>query len=195
MQRSYVMKERAKAREETRQRIVAAAAELHEEVGPKATTISAIAIRAGVQRLTVYRHFPDEAELFSACTAHWLGENPPPDPTTWAAHVGIRRCRQALSSLYRYYRKTERMWDASHRDEAEVPTLRAPMARFRSYLAEVADDLAASLAPPRKARKAVRATLAHAVHFTTWQSLAAEGLGDEAIAELDCDWVVGLCDR
>lgn len=195
MQRSYVMKERARAQDETRQRIVAAAAALHEEVGPRQTTISAIAERAGVQRLTVYRHFSDDAELFDACTAHWLSENPPPDPATWADRSGIRRCRRALSSLYAYYRQTERMWDASHRDEPVVPALQAPMTEFRSYLADISDDLAKSLSPSGKAGKAVRATLDHAVQFTTWQSLAATGLGDPAIAGLVCRWLRGLDDR
>src|SRR5215212_3358510 len=45
-------------RERTRQRIVEATIELHETVGTARTTISAIAEKAGGQRLTVYRHFP-----------------------------------------------------------------------------------------------------------------------------------------
>lgn len=195
MQRSYVMKDRARAQDETRQRIVAATAALHEEIGPRATTISAIANRAGVQRLTVYRHFPDDADLFKACTAHWLSENQPPDPVAWTDRTGIRRCRRALSLLYAYYRRTERMWDLSHRDEPEVPALQAPMAQFRLYLASIADDLVASLSPPGRTRKAVQATLDHAVRFTTWRSLAAQGLGDDAIARLVGDWLRGLVDR
>lgn len=195
MKRSYVMKDRAQTQDETRQRIVAAAAALHESVGPRATTISAIADRAGVQRLTVYRHFSDEAELFKACTRHWLSENPPPDPAIWAAYSGIRRCRRALSSLYAYYRSTKRMWDPSHRDEPDVPALQGPMAEFRAYLADIASDLTKSLAPSTKARKAVAATLGHAVRFTTWQSLAATGLGDAASARLVCDWLRGLDNR
>ncbi len=65
------MAKRAESRDETRSRIVGAAIALHEEVGPKATTISAIADRAGVQRLTVYRHFPDDASMFQACSSGW----------------------------------------------------------------------------------------------------------------------------
>ena len=52
--RPYRMSTRARMQEETRQRIVDATMQLHEEVGPRATTISAIAERAGVQRLTGY---------------------------------------------------------------------------------------------------------------------------------------------
>ena len=49
---------RAERQQETRRRIEATIA-LHEEIGG-GTTITAIAERAGVSRLTVYRHFPDE---------------------------------------------------------------------------------------------------------------------------------------
>src|ERR671932_2214895 len=77
--RKYELKARAEAQEATRARIAAAAASLHEEVGPAKTTVADIARRAGVQRLTVYNHFPDLGALFPACTAHWMAEHPPPD--------------------------------------------------------------------------------------------------------------------
>ncbi len=70
--RSYNLGQRASSQEETPRRIVDATVALHEEIGPRATTISAIAEKASVQRLTVYRHFPDETELFKACTSHWF---------------------------------------------------------------------------------------------------------------------------
>jgi AcrR family transcriptional regulator len=57
-----------------------AAVEMHQDVGPANATISAIAERAGVQRLTVYRHFPDERALLSACSAHYAAGHPRPDP-------------------------------------------------------------------------------------------------------------------
>ena len=53
--------------------------ELHKEVGPAKTTVAEIARRAGVQRLTVYNHFPEDVELFAACQAHWIGLHPQPD--------------------------------------------------------------------------------------------------------------------
>src|SRR3954447_7592226 len=85
MRRKYELRERAEAQAETRQRIVDAAVALHSSVGPAATTISAIAEHAGVERLTVYRHFPDELTLLRACSGKWLADNPPPDPAAWAA--------------------------------------------------------------------------------------------------------------
>src|SRR5436190_1989394 len=83
--RPYRMQARAKKQEETRRRIVEATVDLHSTVGPARTTISAIATAAGVQRHTVYAHFPDEIALFRACTTHWRAVHPFPSLETWAA--------------------------------------------------------------------------------------------------------------
>ena len=77
----YELKARAESQQATRDRIAAAAASLHEEVGIAQTTVADIARRAGVQRLTVYNHFPDLAALLPACTAHYRAEHPVPDLT------------------------------------------------------------------------------------------------------------------
>jgi AcrR family transcriptional regulator len=165
---------------------------LHEEVGPQETTISAIAERAGVQRLTVYRHFPDETALFHACTSHWLSLNPPPSREAWSSVADPeKRCRAALLVLYRYFRRTRRMWVVSHRDETEVEAMQEPMARFRAYLDSIRDDLLRALKPSRRGRRAVAATLKHALQFATWASLSADGMSDGAMADLAMDWLAG----
>src|ERR671936_1579952 len=82
--RKYELKNRAEQLAQTRLRITEATVELHRTLGPAATQISEIARRAGVQRLTVYNHFPDEASLFAACSAHWRALHPTPDPAEWA---------------------------------------------------------------------------------------------------------------
>src|SRR4051794_35555268 len=105
--RRYELKARAEAQQATRERIAAAASSLHEEVGVARTTVADIARRAGVQRLTVYNHFPDLQTLLPACTAHWLGEHPQPDLTAALAVADPReRLRAALSALYGWYRAT-----------------------------------------------------------------------------------------
>src|SRR3954469_25047826 len=106
--RKYELKARAEAQEETRRRITEATVGLHLEVGPAKTTISEIAKRAGVTRLTVYNNFPDETSLLGACSAHYGSQHPPPDPSEWGATQDpAERTRRALTAFYRYYRDTE----------------------------------------------------------------------------------------
>src|SRR5215831_560871 len=81
--RKYELKQRAAEMADTRRRITEAAVELHGTVGPVRTTVSAIAERAGVQRHTVYRHFPTEDDLYLACSSHFAALNPAPDPESW----------------------------------------------------------------------------------------------------------------
>src|SRR6476469_5872322 len=120
--RPYRMKARAQAQDATRLRITESAVALHGTLGPARTSMSAVAEHAGVRRSTLYRHFPNEAALFDACTAHWAAENPPPDLAAWSA-IGepAERLRRALEDLHAYYGRTEQMLDNLFRDEAVVP--------------------------------------------------------------------------
>jgi AcrR family transcriptional regulator len=190
--RPYRMHKRARSQDETRRRIVEATMQLHQELGPRATTISAIAERAGVQRLTVYRHFPDETAVFEACTSHWLSLNPPPDPQTWA---GIddpwERLRHALSGFYDYYAATECMWTFSHQDVAAVTALQRPMAEFAAFVDGVAGDLARAFHARKRQSRSVKITLRHALVFPTWADLQAQGTSNRRKAELIATWLDG----
>jgi AcrR family transcriptional regulator len=116
--RPYRMKKRAELEEATRRRITESAVALHGTVGPARTSVSALAEHAGVRRSTVYRHFPDEASLFAACTAHWAADNPVPEIGAWAGiEDADERLRAALSALYPYYRRTAGMMENLIRDE------------------------------------------------------------------------------
>src|SRR3954467_11162965 len=110
MPRPYEQKARAEAAAETRRRIVEATVALHEEVGPARTTVAEIARRAGVQRLTVYNHFPQDADLFGACSGHWATAHPPPDPGPWAAiDDPDTRLRRAIIDTYTWFAENEAM--------------------------------------------------------------------------------------
>lgn len=182
--RKYNMGRRRDRVNATRARIIKATMELHEQIGGARTTISAIAERAGVERLTVYRHFPDETALFQACTAHWLTLNPPPNPDDWS-HLADpdERTRTALEAFASYYRATEPMWVSSYRDLHDVPALAEPMARFHQYLASIRDDLLATWSPSKSSRRILIALLDHALHFQTWQSFARKRLRNKEIAD------------
>ena len=107
--RTYKKRVRAEQEEATRERITAAAVKLHGSIGPAKTTVSALAEEAGVQRATVYRHFPDEVALFAACTAHYWARHPRPDIESWKA-ISDRgeRLRHGLSDFYAFFPRTRR---------------------------------------------------------------------------------------
>jgi AcrR family transcriptional regulator len=167
--RPYEKRRRAETERETRQRITEATVELHKSVGPARATISAIAQRAGVQRATVYRHFPQDADLFAACSAHWIALHPYPAPDAWSAIDDPKqRTRAALNDLYAYYRTVEPMLANVRRDAQLLPALRAAMAGAGSYFGAVEDILTAGWQGDPACR---RAALALALDFSTWQTL------------------------
>lgn len=180
--RQYRKRRRAEQERDTRRRITEALVELHGSIGPARTTVSDVASRAGVQRATVYRHFPDDAALFAACSAHWADANPLPDPANWREIDDPRdRLRVALEELYGFYARNEAMLDNTTRDEPRVDALRPSMDAFRGYLADLVDVLDRSRATDTD-RATVRAALGHAVAFGTWRSLVREHALDPAAA-------------
>ena len=180
--RKYDLKARAIAQKQTRERIVAATLELHREVGPALTTVAEVARRSGVQRLTVYNHFPEDAELFGACQTHWMELHPLPD---FAAILGadepVERLRATLLGYYRWYRETEPMAEKIQRDRGAIPALEALMQRTADARADqLADALAAGLGGGADRRALIRLAL----DFWTWRRLSREGLDDETAANL-----------
>ena len=173
--RPYEKRVRAAAERETRRRITEATVELHRTVGPARTTVSAIAQRAGVQRATVYRHFPTDGDLFAACSAHWIGLHPYPAPDAWAGiEDPAQRTLTALCDLYAYYRTVEPMLANVRRDAQLLPALRAAIAGARGYFDVVEDILDEGRDGDATCR---RAALGLALDFATWQKLA-ERLSD-----------------
>lgn len=189
--RPYELKERARKQEETRRRIAEAAAELHEEVGPARTTVTEIAKRAGVQRLTVYKHFPTEIELFRGCSAHYLSQHPPPDLSAALAEQDPeRRVRETLTLLYGWFRETEPMTAKIERDRLLIPALDEQVAADVEPLLEwVAGELNAGFGGQGARSGRLAAMIAVAMDFWTWRRLKETGLDDGAAARLMGDSV------
>jgi AcrR family transcriptional regulator len=180
------MQRRAESQDRTRRRITESAVALHGSVGPSRTSMSAVAAHAGVRRSTLYRHFPDEAALFDACTAHWAAANPLPDIASWLSIADVDgRLAVALGELYRFYGRNELMLDNLFRDEATVALVKERFAAVRGYF-EAARE---ALMQGRKLRGArlvrTRAAVGHAIAFSSWKSLVRDQhLDDSEAVEL-----------
>jgi AcrR family transcriptional regulator len=171
--RAYRKRRRAQLEAETRLRITEATVDLHGSLGPVKTTISAVAERAGVQRATVYRHFPDEEALFDACSSHWMAQHPLPGPASWAkVDNPDERLRVALGELYEWYERGEYMLERTTRDVALVPALRPSIEAFHGWLEAAADAILRGRPERGARRRRVRAAVCHALAFETWRSLA-----------------------
>jgi AcrR family transcriptional regulator len=172
--RRYELRKRAERQAETRRRIVDAALELYGQVGPIRTTVSAIATRAGVQRLTVYRHFPDESALLTACSDDLFVLHPLPDMNGWfTERQPATRLLRALGDLYAWYRATDPIGAGVLRDAPELPALQAGLRPLTDPLAELPAALSEgwpTFGP--NGRGLLAGVIGHALEVTTWQSLA-----------------------
>jgi AcrR family transcriptional regulator len=191
--RTYEMRHRADHIAATRQRIVEAAAYLHGTIGPAATTISAIAARAKVTRLTVYRHFPDDVAIFAACSHHWASGQVIPNPDAWQQISDPQdRLRAGLADLYRFYRDAEVMLSNVRRDADALPT----SLRERNAAEDVRrrETLLKAFSAPRGAQRTrLRAVIGHATSFTTWQSLCgSQRLPDREAVAVMTDLVLAI---
>lgn len=184
--RKYEKTKRAANQEETRKRIVEATVQLHQTIGGPAATISAIAEAAGVERLTVYRHFPDERSLLQACTGHYLSLNQPPDPESWLAIADpVTRLGTALRDIYAYHLQTEAMMNSAFRDIDTMPVLKDLLQPLFAYWRSVATLLADGLAETEAGKQAILPMVALSIHYLTWRTLVREqGLSNDAAVDL-----------
>ena len=194
--RKYRKMRRAEGEQHTRLRIIESTVELHGTLGPSRTSVSAVARHAGVRRSTVYRHFPDERSLFSACTSHWTTAHPFPDINRWKAINGSAvRLMSALSELYAHYRRNERMMTNILRDEATMPIVKRLLGGYRDYLSAARGALMMGSGVRGPARRQVLAAIGHALTYSTWHSLAREQrLTDSQAAGLMCRSVTSAAD-
>jgi AcrR family transcriptional regulator len=182
--RKYELKKRAERLADTRRRITEATVELHRTVGPAGTHINEVARRAGVQRMTVYNHFPDDSALLAACSAHWRALHPTPDLAAWRAVADPgTRLRLGLGQLYGWYRETEPMTANVLRDAQVLPALRAILeGGLLRYLDLACQVLTEPLVARGRRRERVDAAARAAIDLHTWRALAP--LGDTEAADL-----------
>lgn len=193
------MRRRAEHVDQTRLRITEAAMRLHTSVGPSRASIAAVADEAGVTRLTVYRHFRDQDELFNACMGHWAGLHPRPDLSAWSSIPHLEaRARRAIGELYAWYTEVGGELFPIQRDFEHMPL--SARERSQAQTSAMADALAGDAATrgdrgergERGERGAlVRGVAGHVISFWTWRSLVVEQrLPTEAAVDLAVRWLM-----
>jgi AcrR family transcriptional regulator len=183
--RKYQLKRRAERQDETRRRIVDSTIALHTTVGPARTTVKAIAHRAGVQRHTVYKHFPDDRLLNVACSGRFMELHPLPDPATWR-QIGEpeQRLRHGLSEVYGYYERHAGELAPILRDADVHPLTREMIElRFAPQLTAMVDALAEPFRARGKRAQRLRAVLHLVLEISTWRTLTTAS-GREEVAEV-----------
>lgn len=171
MTRRYELKRRAERQDETRQRIVEATIELHRTIGAAQTTISEIAKRAGVGRVTVYRHFPDEETLLYACSRHYFSQHPFPDIEQWRRITDPHeRLRTGLRETYAWHADNRQMIAQALADARDLPM----MAPYHTFWDEAGEILTASWGLRGRRRSNLKAAIALALSFDTHRTLTRE---------------------
>ncbi len=178
MTRSYTMKRRAEQQAETRRRIVEAAVDLHSSVGPALTTTSMVAERAGVQRHTLYAHFPDERSLYLACSGLTAERDPLPDAERWRSIADRReRLRAGLQAVYDWYGRNEGLAACVLRDgEHHALTREMIELRIEPQMRACREILGVAL------ERDQQAMLRLMLSFFTWRTLVRESGFDHGAA-------------
>jgi len=184
--RRYRKRKRAEDEQRTRQAIVEAVMDLHRTVGPANTTVTEVGERAGVTRMTVYKHFPTDFDLIEACSSHWAAQNPFPGTARWERIADPDdRLSAAVGDLYRWYRGTEDMMGNVLRDAPLLPALGEIVREsWGKYLDGAIDALMAGRPASSGNRRSVRAAIRLALDFATWRTLTRAGLSDASAARL-----------
>jgi AcrR family transcriptional regulator len=178
MARTYTLKRRAERQADTRQRIVEAAVELHSTLGPARTPFSLVAERAGVQRHTLYAHFPDERSLFLACSGLVAERDPLPDAEPWRAIAGWgERLRAGLRAVYGWYGRNAELAACMLRDgDHHALTKEMIELRFGPHFRAYHEVLGAGLGVEQ------RAMLGLMLGLHAWRALVREAGLEQGVA-------------
>lgn len=172
MARSYTMRKRAEARDLTRERILQATMQVHDEKGVAPTTFSEIAERAGVGLATVTRHFPTPGDLVRACGAHVWQEMRPPVPEAAAAvFAGSTTIRERLERLVAevdgFYARGAHRLALAARDRELVPELDQFLSAVEAGVEALVNEALAGAGQSERTRRVVLALMT----FPVWSAL------------------------
>jgi AcrR family transcriptional regulator len=185
MTREYKMRKRAEALERTRERILQATMQVHDEKGVAPATFSDIAKRAGLGQATISRHFATIGDLVQACGMHvWVEMQPPTPDAAPAVFAGIETTHERLEKLVAevdaFYRRGALRLGLASRDRELVPQLHGFLCAVEAGVEALVREALAMAGEPERAVK-VAITL---MSFPVWQQFQKLGLPQDELAAL-----------
>jgi len=181
------MRRRSSVVEQTRQRIVDATVDLHNEKGVIGTSMQDIAERAGVALATVYRHFPSIEDLVPACGHRNMELNPlPTEAILDELHTGEECVPVAVEALYTHYERGRRPYEVGRAESVTLPVMARLMDEVAAHVAALVTAATRPFEPDAK-----RLGLAIGLcDFGVWRSLIRAGLSTDEAATFTARFIV-----
>ena len=182
MTRRYTLGKRAEAKEQTRDRILRATMQVHDEKGVAPTTFADVAARAGVGQATVSRYFPTIGDLVQACGQHvWMEMRPPVPDMAKDVFIGIEGLEPRLQKLVEevdgFYARGPLRLDLASRDRALIPQLDGFLCAVEAGVASLVREALAPFSPVEEALEMAIALMS----FRVWQSFGRTSIPEERI--------------
>jgi AcrR family transcriptional regulator len=182
--RVYSRRRRDEAMAAMRERITAAIAALHAEIGPSRTSYAMVARRADVAIPTVYKHFPTLGGMFAACIGHVSARIPALTSAVFAGADGAaERFARLVPALFERHRLFAPWLRWSLHEAHLLPDMSVFLARMRERHLRLIHE---ALAPEFGARPplAIAALIEALTAFEAWHTMtAANGLSSDEAAD------------
>jgi AcrR family transcriptional regulator len=193
--RRYTQRSRAARVEQTRARIVEAAAEDYRERGVAGSALQSIAERADVSRGTILNHFGDAEGLLIAVLETAVASLDLPDARILDGAANFdERARRFAQEMLRFYERSEDWWYvfADDRDQLPAnPKFKAEEQRFWEAVGSLQQTALGDLA----LKPTIVGAMAVLVAPTTIGAMKAVGLEVESAVELAADLFVDAVRR
>ena len=178
------MTNRARAREQTRRRIVEATARLHAEHGVLGTSWKQIADEADVSVATVYAHFPSLEELLPACGSLVMERVQPPSPDAAAEVVGEggdleERLGRAARELFAFYERGGPHIEVDVR-ERQLPEMQG----WERYMLDLVAAFVREALPPADLPPATFSGVCALLDLPTFKAFRTRGVAPEPAASI-----------
>lgn len=189
--RQYSMEHRAAQAARTRERILDAALACYRERGIGATSLQAVARRAGVSAATILNHFGSGEQLARIVVGQLAEDLQVPDDGDWTEPGRNPRVRRLVQEMFAFYDRSA-PWFEIFRAELNVdPVLGEGEAAFWQAI----QDLYRRVFGDALNDQHVRGAVFGLTHPATVTALRASGLSAEAAAELIADTLIRALDQ